>query len=37
MSNSTDKPNISKNTKKEHIVTHYTVTAIFFICVVNSF
>lgn len=23
MSNSTDKPNISKNTKKEHIVTHY--------------
>lgn len=33
MGNGNDKPNISKNTKKEHIVTHYTVTAIFFICV----
>ena len=33
MSNSTDKPNISKKIKKEHTVTHYTVTAIFFICV----
>jgi hypothetical protein len=33
MSNSTDKLNISKSAKKEHIITHYTVTAIFFICV----